>query len=185
MDDNAVDDSVVIENDGNQPAWKDSLAQKYLFGLLVRNELPGRSDITPKEVFDKFCRNRPEFKNFQDYKGINFASKLRSLRDKVEVKGNRAQEDAQFLAHDRCIFPPPSDDTKGHSWWPDSVAQSLLRKDILDNKHKNMQPKELYETREEYYSVYDLDFFRNKIYQEVKAMKREAWVKEKAKKNKK
>lgn len=188
MNNNQLDDDnsndVPISNDGKQPEWKNSEARNFLYGLLIRNELPGRLDITPREVFDNYCKNRLEFRLFQDYQALNFANKLRNLRDKVEVKSTRASEDAQFLAHDRLIFPPSTEDTKAQPWWPESEAQALLRQDINDKKHENLRPKELYETREEYYSNYSLDFFRNKIYQEIKAKKREAWINDKAEKKK-
>ena len=42
-----------------------------------------------------------------------------------------------------------------------------------------MKPQFLYAESEEYYENFDLDFFRDKIYQEEKAAKRLVWVKQK------
>lgn len=170
------------------PEWRKSKARDYLYSLLQKNEIPSRYDIKPRDVFDKYCKDRPEFKHFQDYKELTFASKLLYLRNRLEERGNRASEDAEALAHDRAIFPPIMEDTKGRPVWAGSKAQELLRKDLKDGLYPQLKPKQLFEKREEYYKDFDLDFFRNKIYQEIKAAKRVVWVKaneEKQKKKKK
>jgi hypothetical protein len=193
-DDQDEDDDEDEENEQNNkhedkpPEWKKSKARDYVCGLLVRGELPDRNTIKPRQVFDNYCKDRPEFKHFQNYKELKFASKLLYLRNMVEVRTDRSKEDAAALAHDRLIFPPPTEDLKGRPLWAGSRARMLLIDDIKSGKHKTMKPKLLYESQVEYYDNYDQDFFREKIYQEVKALKRAAWVKaksEKAKKKKK
>jgi hypothetical protein len=175
------------KQEGKPPEWKKSKARDYVCGLLVRGELPDRNKIKPRQVFDKYCKDRPEFKHFQDYKELKFASKLLYLRKMLEARTDRSKEDAASLAHDRLIFPPPTEDTKGRPLWAGSRAQKLLIDDIKRGKHKTMKPKLIYESQEEYYENYDQDFFREKIYQEVKALKRATWVKAKSEnaKNKK
>lgn len=172
-------------DDGPAPEWKNSRARDYLYGLIVDRKIPGRDDITPRAVFDNYCKMRPEFKHFQDYKQIKFADKLRYLRNKISEKEDRSKVDADAFAHDRLIFPAHTQDTKGRPIWAGSKAEELLRKDIQDGKNKEMKPRFLYELREEYNENYDLDFFRNKIYQVEKALKREAYVKAKSDKKKK
>jgi hypothetical protein len=169
------------------PEWKKSKARDYLYGLLVRGELPDRKTITPRGVFDVYCKDRPEFKHFQDYTSLKFPGKLKYLRDMTEARSDRSKADAVSLAHDRLIFPAPLKDTMGRPMWAGSRAQKLLIEDIKNGVHETMKPKGLYESREEYNENYDQDFFREKIYQEVKALKRAEWVKAKAeaKKNKK
>ena len=158
-----------------------------MYGLLVRGELPDRKTIKPREVFDVYCKDRPEFKHFQDYTSLKFPGKLKYLRDMTEARSDRSKADAVSLAHDRLIFPAPLKDTMGRPMWAGSRAQKLLIEDIKNGVHETMKPKGLYESREEYNENYDQDFFREKIYQEVKALKRAEWVKAKAeaKKNKK
>ena len=95
------------------------------------------------------------------------------------MKEDRSTEDAQALEHDRKIYPPRLVDTKGRPQWAGSQAQKQLRQDIKDGKHKTKKPKELFELNPLYYEHFDLDFIRNKIYQEVKALKRVAWMKDK------
>lgn len=168
------------KEDNKPPEWRKSKARNYLCSLLATGELPDRHSIKPKEVFDKYCKQRPEFKHFQDYKDLKFASKLLYLRNMMKDRSDRSKEDAAALAHDRLIFPPPTEDTKGRPIWAESRAKNLLVEDIKNGKHKTMKPKVLYESRDEYHADYDQDFFREKIYQEVKALKRVAWVKAKS-----
>ena len=75
-------------------------------------------------------------------------------------------------------------DTKGNPYWQNSLAQQLLRADIEDNKHKQMRPRLLYETRVAFHETYSLDFFRDRIYQEVKAKKHRIYTKEQCEKKK-
>jgi len=121
-----------------------------------------------------------EFRNFENYTNLGFATKLMALRERAEERTSRADEDAAAIAHDRGIFPKPIEDTKGQPMWKGSKAQELLQQDMAANKHKEMKPKELYETREEYYDSYSLDSFRDRIYQEAKFSKRAVWVADKA-----
>ena len=79
--------------------------------------------------------------------------------------------DAECFLHDRAIFPAPKEDTKGNIMWQSSLAQELLREDIKAGRHKDMKPKVLYETKAAYNENYELDFFRSRIYQEVKWFK--------------
>lgn len=171
--------------EGKSTEWRKSKARAYLFGLLVDGKLPGRDEITPKQVFDNYCKDRPEFNHFQDYTALKFASKLMYLRNTTKTKSDRSQVDAAALARDRLIFPSPLEDTKGRPMWQGSEAQKLLIQDIKNGRHKAMKPKLLYESRDKYHEDYDQDFFRERIYKEVKALKREAWVKAKAEKKKK
>lgn len=163
------------EQNQKPPQWKNSAAKAYLYKLIVDNKIPDRKHIKPRQVFETYCQERPEFKHFQDYS--NFASRLLSLRNKAEEKGERADADSARLEHDRAIFPKPTVDTKGFAMWQGSEAQKLLRQDIESGKNTTMKPKLLYETKSEYYENYSLEFFRNRIYQEVKFNKRERYVK--------
>ena len=90
--------------------WEHSDAKRYLYKLIVSKKIPERDAIAPREVFAIYCKDRPEFVPFQDTK--NFASRLRSLREKAQRRGESAELDAECLAHDRKIFAAPTVDTK-------------------------------------------------------------------------
>lgn len=169
------------DDDGNAPPeWKKSAARDILYDMIVDGVIPGKDDITPKEVFEKYCKDLDEFKHFQDYKELKFAEKLRATRERAAKKSSRSKEDANFLAHDRQVFPAPIMDTKGFALWKGSKAQELLRKAIEKGDHNKKKPKVLYEEQAEWYENYTLDYFRDRIYQEIKFNKRQVFVKEKA-----
>ena len=69
--------------------------------------------------------------------------------------------------------------------WQGSLAQALLQADIEAKKHKQMKPKILYESKAAHHENYSLDFFRDRIYQEEKARKCEAYLEEKREKKEK
>ena len=159
------------------PKWQDSAAKEYLYSLICDGTLPGKDEIKPRQVFDQYCKDRPEFIHFQDYE--LFKGRLLRLREKAKKRADRAKRDADCLAHDRMIWPAVTMDTKGNDLWQKSKAQELLRKDIEKGEHRKKKPKDLYETQEEYYDNYDLDFFRARIYQERKWFKRQRHKKHK------
>jgi hypothetical protein len=164
------------------PEWGKSAARDYLYDLVLDGTIPGKDEIKPKEVFNIYCKHREEFKYFQDYKALDFAGKLRSARERAGKKTDQSKEDEAFLAHDRLIFPKPTVDTHGYPMWKGSKAQEILREMIAAGRHKKDKPKVLYESEEEFYENYSLDFFRDRIYQEVKFDKRAEYVKYKAEK---
>ncbi|CAB9509823.1 unknown protein [Seminavis robusta] len=165
-----------------KPDWKTSLAKEYLYDLVADGQIPdGNSleEVDAREIYDQYCQGRPEFGPYPfDNK---FEANLLRIRNKVAEKDDRSAIGAVALAHDRLIFPKPTEDVWGEPVWQDSVAQQLLIEDIDDNKHIELLPRFLYATRPEY-QVYALDRFRNRIYQEVKKMKREAYMLEKSEK---
>jgi len=168
------------QSDADAPLWRKSAARDFLYNALLEGIIPQNpTQMKPREVYDTFCKMRPEFKHFQDYKALDFASRLRSARERVNKKTSRADTDLQAFEHDRLIFPAPTHDMHGEEMWQGSKAQELLRKDIKDGIADKLKPKVLYEKREEYYEKYSLDRFRDRIYQERKAMKRAAYVSDK------
>ncbi|CAB9527363.1 unknown protein [Seminavis robusta] len=174
------------KNDAEKaPTWTKSKAKDTLYDMIVTGKVPSKEEITPKELFEQYLKHLPEYKYFQDYTALGFASKLGYLRDKAAERQDRSRDDAKALEHDRLIYPPRTEDTKGRPIWEGSPAQEQLRKDIKAGKQKDLFPRHLYESQQVYYENYDLDFFRNKIYQVEKAMKRVAWVKATDEKKKK
>ena len=75
--------------------WKHCDAKKHLCGLIVDGVVPDRHSIKPKQVFEVYCKDRPEFKDHQDYS--KFADRLLRLRKKAEKRSGRAQVDADCL----------------------------------------------------------------------------------------
>jgi len=132
-------------------------------------------------VYENFCLGRPEFEQFPyDYL---FKDRLKRLRKLVSDKEDRSETDLAALLHDRLIFPKAMEDTKGRPMWQGSAPQKQLQKDIEDGLlegESRLKPRELFELKETCNSQCDLDFFRNRTCQGVKAKKRQVWVEHKA-----
>ena len=78
-------------------------------------------------------------------------------------------EDVASFGHDIAkvlVMRPPDAKTPYHR----SAARPLLEKDVAEGKHKQMKPKELYQTRPEYQMDFTLEEFRKHVYQEADAI---------------
>ena len=160
--------------------WGKSEARDVLYDMLLAGEIP--SDMKPKAVYLAYLKHLPSFEPFQNYTALKFSGKLKSARERAGNKVNRALEDAEYFEHDRAIFPAPTVDTKGQPMWKGSKAQEKLRKalaDIDSGKKAYVKPRILYMEEDEWNEDYPLEFFRKKLYQEMKFQKRAAWLLEK------
>jgi len=158
----------------NEVEWKDSLAKRLLWKDLFNGDIPLYSDeMGPQEVY----LQRPEFSDFAYEK---FRDHLNDLRKKVIEDKERAISDSAALAHDRQIFPKKPTNHRGEPRWEGSEAERLLHVNMDNKKHEVMAPKELYQTRKEYYENYSLDVFRGHIYQEQRCRKYIAYRKQKS-----
>ncbi len=174
---------VLVEEEAEEeaPEWKKSKARDYLFQLCLNPNFPSRDQIKPKDVWEKDpwkVKDVKCFKWFQDYKALDFASKLRQARARAEKKTGRAREDAEALKHDRLIFPEREEDFRGEPIWQGSKAQELLRRDLKKEERMKLKPKQLQKEEDEYL-LFSLENFRNRIYTERKAMQRIVYIKKK------
>lgn len=170
-------DEEVQQEEEEPPEWKKSKARDYLFKLCLNPDFPAGDAITPKQVWEEEpwkVKDVPEFKWFQDYN--KFAGRLRDQRKRAYKKTGRAKEDDEYLKHDRKIFPERTQDFGGEPIWQRSKAQELLRRDLNDEERMQLKPKQL-QLLEEEYLKFSLENFRDRIYQERKAMQRIVYVK--------
>lgn len=116
---------------------------------------------------------RPEYKEME----LNlWKSRFNGMRKIVREGKERASSDAIDLSNDRKIHPRPQVNERGTPLWIGSDAEVLLGIDIDDGKHKEMEPKQLYESRQQYQD-FTLQEFRRHIYQEEQTRKwRKQWV---------
>ena len=49
-----------------------------MFELCLKGDIPDADAIKPKIVFETYLKHLPEFRHFQDYTGLDFATKLRA-----------------------------------------------------------------------------------------------------------
>jgi hypothetical protein len=68
---------------------------------------------------------------------------------------------------------------RGEPRWEGSEAVRLLRLDMDEGKHHTMRPRDLYQTRPQYYEKYPLTVFRGHIDQEERRRKYFVFLKKK------
>jgi len=158
--------------------WVKSAAKGYLMKLLTENKIP--ADMKPKEVFEAFCKDRPEFASFGHDK--LFSGRLRALRIKVLEGKDRATIAAAALENDRRIYPRPHQDGFGLPYWPDSEAKALLSDDIDNGKHVTMTKLQLWSSRPQHADCYPFEIFVKHVHQEIKTRKFHVCCNDKAKK---
>ena len=150
---------------------------RFALWCALGKEIP--KEIKPKAVCLSYLKDLPKFEPFQDYTALKFAGKLSSAHERASKKVDRAFEDEACLEHDRLIFPALTVDTKNQPIWKGSMAQKLLwkaLKEISDGTRAHKKPRFLFMERIEWHENYSLEFFRKKIYQEMKFDKWEAWL---------
>jgi hypothetical protein len=147
--------------------WCKSKAKKLIVQGLENGHITDL--MTPAVVFDKYDSKHHEHFKFVGFR--LFPERLKRLRAKYTERENFCERDAAALAHDRRLYPSTEYTEKGIPIWrKTSTIRQLLSQDIVDNKHKEMSPEELWESREEY-KKNDLKTFRNHIYSTVKSAK--------------
>jgi len=160
--------------------WRHSEAKKLLYADIIAGIIPvDEKEMDAAAVYQHYSTD-PNFllSDFHDKK--LFPGRLKRLREKIQGKDSRMERDAKALAGDRMMFPKPTTDFRGTTRWADSEAKKLLLKDIDNNLHLTLTKKKLWKSKPECQEI-DLDIFRGRVYQEIKARKFQAYVKHKRK----
>jgi len=155
--------------------WVKSAAKEHLLNLLKVDKIP--SEMTPKEVFERFCAPKTEL-NFGEKR--LFSGRLRSLRNKVAEKNVIAARDAAAFAKDQVIYPRLHQDGYGLPHWPDSDAKAFLCKDIDQGLHLSLSMGALWSSRPEHTEHFPFSTFVKHVHQEVKTRKFHQCCKDKA-----
>lgn len=154
-----------------EKSWRKSEAKKLLAQDIIDGTIP--EDMDWKDVFQW----RPEY-TLSNYR--LFKSRLDGLRNQISAAKKRAKRDEKALSVDRKLYPACLHDDQGALRWDGSAAQSWLKNDVAENKHKEMKPSELYLERP-CYQAFSLDVFRGHIHQEVRLQKYCTWRSDKGK----
>lgn len=97
----------------------------------------------------------------------NWVNNLRNLRNAITRDRGRMARDAvaygQTFQTARTLFPPAA---AAKPVWHLTDAPRFLKEDIDDGKNKEMSPRDLHQTRDEY-KLFPLKEFRKHIYQEI------------------
>lgn len=141
--------------------WAESEAKRLLRTDLIEGRVPEEwTGVQVKQM-------RPEY---APYSQSRFTANLKTLRDGLERDYGRMVEDVDIYGHDMALLKdyqqnhPPRE--KDYPLFHDHQARILLKSDVDNNKHKEMKPFQLRESRPEY-QEFPPKVFRKHIYQEV------------------
>lgn len=137
--------------------WINSQAKILLQDDIIRGVV--HAQMAPRDVYQMR-------KEYLEFKYENFRTNLKSLRDAVATSILQMQMDSLFFGHDKSIMMNERQNAPRRLLWIESLAPSLLKKDIDEGLHEHLTPAELYASRTEY-QAFPLQIFRNHIYQEV------------------
>ena len=158
----AIENGTDQPNEKKEPRWdeKHPVCQQ-LKEDIIKKVIPFSMTVeAAKQV-------REEYKQIPD---DLWKSRLESLRVIVQKKMDDAAQDAFDLANDRLKHPKSSVNLMGKPEWDDSEAQICLDFDIDESLHEQMQPQELWLSRDQY-QEFELDDFRGPLYQELHSRK--------------
>ena len=153
--------------------WKTSKSKALLRAGLLSGEIT--STMTHKEVYAM----HPEEHSKWSY--TNWSNNLRNLRAAINLDWSRMAEDAAAYGHTLEIAKQAWVGKPFHR----SDTFDLLKEDIDNEKHNEMSPSELWQSRDEYCNHFGLWEFGKHIYQEVDsrpkreiryARKQKAWL---------
>ena len=165
----ALDEHKKAKKNGKKERWETSDARQLLLEALISGEVSIESTATskPRHVYAQFVVGKEEFQIGDFADKSKFASRLRSLRQIAAAKKDNAEVDAEVLAKTRLKHPKNPLNVHGNPQFKGSPAEKLLKEAITQGLHKQMKPKELYLSREEFHGVYGLEEFRKRIHQEI------------------
>lgn len=142
---------------------KNKIIEDLVQGILPLEE----SEMSAEDAWILLYENE---EGFEDVVFRQFKERLKAHRKQVKGTLGRSKFEEECLRHDRMLFPREEVDDDGVPFFDLHPAKQLLEEDVAINKHKQMSPKELRQTREEY-MVFSNDYFRARIYQAVRREK--------------
>ena len=150
---------VMKVNENWPEPWDKSRAMDHAKSLLLHD-----SDGTYKAMdLQTFQKLSPLFEQYP----LEYLERyLENFRKKMAKNKEIVDFDEACLRHDRLIIPLKMTTKSGAARWDQHVAKKLLKEDITGKKHKEMNPKELRESRNEY-QAFTPKVFRKHIHQEV------------------
>lgn len=166
--DKARDETETVEVEKELPWDQHHPARKLLIDELMDGGMPLDSEsMGPAEVHHK-CHKTLEFQCKGMEHGNKFTNHLRSLRETVTLDKKRAKRDKKALAMALKCHPVSSLNHRGQPQWNGSVAQTLLKCDIVLGRHKACEtPSELWLSRPQHQAAATSDQFHWKVHQEI------------------
>lgn len=148
--------------------WKKSEAKAVLVKDLMDEVLPlEENEVSAKEAWTSCYINLREFANVEFEQ---FKRQLAAHRKQIKAKKQAANTQESAFQHDRQLYPERHAYSNGRRIFRMSPAQSLLEDDIKNKRHRGMKPSAFRATRPEF-TEWELDIFRQRIYQEERRQK--------------
>lgn len=161
-----------------------SPAYALLFTLLINKETTGVDKVSSSVLFAMFSifydthfvfpaqskqmttealwSSHPVFSQYPLDHFKEYHKRMIKLTDKRREQLDR---DVKIFEEHMILFPRGSKTSRGKLFWDTHPSNGLLEDDTKSGKAKELKPKALWESREEY-QEFDLDDFRGHIYQE-------------------
>ena len=151
--------------------WRNSEARELLYNDIRFERIPseakdanGQSTMLLRDIYAMHLE-------YSDYDYKKFSGRLSNLR-KIVIKCNdRAEDDQTAFDQYTSCHEPSYFSYKGYIQWQGSDAQELALQDLRDGLHEEMAKKEFWKHRDEYWTQFPLDAFRDFIYQELRTAK--------------
>jgi hypothetical protein len=158
-EEDATDEDAAEEEDAtnDDKKWIHSLAKKSLRTDIILGKVT--ANCNPEEVYAM----RNSYKRFPFKR---FKTNLQSLIAAVGKDIARMQHDCETYGHDLGVIKALRSNEEAGSRplsWHLSDARKLLKVDMVAGKHKQLKPKALWETKDEY-KVFTLEVFRKAIH---------------------
>jgi hypothetical protein len=151
--------------------WKKSEAKRLLYKVIMEDLIPleGTDDKgEPTMPLRDIYMMRPQY---SDYLYDKFYSRLSGLRKTINEANTRAKDDEEAFKNYKQNHPPSEVSHNGCIQWQGSESRELVLEDIEEGLLTQLGKKELWGSRPEYYELFPLSVFRDKIYQELRTEK--------------
>jgi hypothetical protein len=154
--------------------WRKSKAREVILDDLTDGRLPLDEEVvTAEEAWEEMYFVLPEFQNvvFSQFK-----KRLKDHRKQVSRRVNSKETFLQAFRHDQelqrqgYLHGGGRHDRHGQPIFDRSAAKPLLKEDVIDEKHKDMTPEELHDSRDEF-NEWPLDVFKRRLRQEIATQK--------------
>ena len=147
-----------------------------LHGGWLHDELKDGEDPNLAAIFALYNHKRPEIFNEIDFS--QFKARMEDYTTKNKERRDRSMMESAWMLNDRQLHPRQLKNHRGELVFDLHPAKLLLREDIKAGAHVGIVPSEFQGTRDEY-EEFDLDIFRQRIYQEERYQKYLNWLEDK------
>jgi hypothetical protein len=149
--------------------WQSSSAR----AIILEDLLPGGplfqcNNVPAAAILEWYNDKHPN-----QFDGIvleQFAARLKDHRKQGLEEYAAAQEEEEYLMHDRKLYPRATHNHRGKPVFDMSVAKELLRADVKNREHEDKTAGELQVTRDEY-KQFDPKVFQDRVLQEIRRSK--------------